>query len=346
MKQTITVYTLAEELGVSVSAISRAFNPKAPLKPEKREMILAAAAKYGFTPNRAAARLSRRTLHIGVVIVNRVPEFYQQMLAGVQSGAEQLSAQKVAVDIRTLVPEEGIVNHLLQLLDEFQASGYDGVIVHGVYDPGIACKIDELVDAGIPVVTLHNDLPSSRRLFTSTCDTAMTGGIAAELLRAFLPGPQRSVVLFTGSMSSPIHQQLMMSFSAHCVQEGLRLLDSYDTMDVADYAARLIAQAFQEHPDINGIYVSSATSIPICQYLKEHDLAGKVALITSDTFPRLNEFIRQGVANASIDQDPFRIGRNALTSLSAFLTDGQEPPQVLVSHPRIVIRSNLGLFEK
>ena len=63
----VTVYTLAQELGVSVAAISRAFDPKSRLSREKREMILRTAEKYGYKPNRIASRLSMEPIHIGVL---------------------------------------------------------------------------------------------------------------------------------------------------------------------------------------------------------------------------------------------------------------------------------------
>ena len=64
MNDKVTIYTLADELNVSPSAVSRAFNPNSRLSKEKRQRILAAAEAQGFTPNRAAARLSRRAFSI------------------------------------------------------------------------------------------------------------------------------------------------------------------------------------------------------------------------------------------------------------------------------------------
>ena len=41
MEQKVTIYTLAEKLNMSVSAVSRAFNPNSKLSAEKRKIILA-----------------------------------------------------------------------------------------------------------------------------------------------------------------------------------------------------------------------------------------------------------------------------------------------------------------
>ena len=51
MAEKITIYTIAEETGLTPTAVSRAFNPSSRLDPEKRRLVLETAAKYGFTPN-------------------------------------------------------------------------------------------------------------------------------------------------------------------------------------------------------------------------------------------------------------------------------------------------------
>ena len=51
-----------------ITAVSRAFNPSSRLDPEKRRLVLETAAKYGFTPNRMASRLSMREIKIGIII--------------------------------------------------------------------------------------------------------------------------------------------------------------------------------------------------------------------------------------------------------------------------------------
>lgn len=67
--QRITAETVAEAAKVSRAAVSRAFNPDAPLKPEKRASILRIAEELGYVPDRAArALVTRRTHLVGVIV--------------------------------------------------------------------------------------------------------------------------------------------------------------------------------------------------------------------------------------------------------------------------------------
>ena len=119
------------------------------------------------------------------------------------------------------------------------------MILHGIYHEGIVAKVNELAEAGIKVVTLHNDLPASSRLFTSTTNTEYTGRMVAQLFDIFLPPDRRNIIAFSGSMQSLIHQGLIFSFSRCAMTLGLQLLQHYDTLDTPQIAERLVQEAFE-----------------------------------------------------------------------------------------------------
>lgn len=66
MKPKVTMYTIAKEVGMSIAAVSRAFDPKSCLKPEKRDLILETAKRLGYVTEPMASRLSSEPLRIGV----------------------------------------------------------------------------------------------------------------------------------------------------------------------------------------------------------------------------------------------------------------------------------------
>ena len=78
--QKVTIYTIAQKLGVSPSAVSRAFHPKTKLKQEKRELILKTAAEMGYQPNVMASRLSGATIRICVILYSYVAAYSKEYL--------------------------------------------------------------------------------------------------------------------------------------------------------------------------------------------------------------------------------------------------------------------------
>ena len=51
---------IAKQAGVSTATVSRAFNDPRLVAPDKVEAIMAAAKKYGYSPNKMASALRRR----------------------------------------------------------------------------------------------------------------------------------------------------------------------------------------------------------------------------------------------------------------------------------------------
>lgn len=345
MDSKVTIYTLAEKLNMSVSAVSRAFTPNSKLSAEKRKLILEAADKYGYVQNKMASRLSQKPFKIGVIMRGRIEAYYHLMMDGIYAAFQEFKDYKVSCDLRSYKPGEFTVEKACKTLDEFMKAGYDGVIVHGMYNHDMISKVNELVSAGIKVVTLHNDMAGSNRLFCSTTNIAVAASMVAQLFDIFLPKDKRKIAVFTGNMQSPIHQGLVFNFSSHAKEYNLDLIQPYDTLDVPDIAKKLVEEAFLSNREINGIYISSANSIPICKYMEDHSLGEKTALITSDVFPELCGYIRKGIVNATIFQDPYTQGYNAFAKLYHHLAESQSVPSVVKTTPQIVIKSNLSLYE-
>lgn len=344
MSDKVTIYTLAERLNLSASAVSRAFNPNSKLSAEKRKIILAAAEQYGYVPNKMASRLSQNPIRIGVLMRGRIYAYYSNMVDGINAAYREFQNYKVTCDLRAFTPKEFSSDAACRVLDDFLEQHYDGVIVHGLYNKDFVDRVNQLTDAGTVVVTLHNDLPVSKRLFTVTIDVDTVARMVAQLFDILLPPDKRHILSFSGSMQSTIHQGLILNLSKFAGAQHLQLLQNYDTLDLPEYAETLIEDAFRSHDDVHGIYISSANSIPICRYIDSHGLAGKIPIIASDVFDELNEYINRGVVTATIFQDPYAQGYNAFAKLYYHIAEGLQVPSVVTTKPQIVLKSNLHLY--
>ena len=342
----VTIYTIAEALGMTPSMVSRALNPNGKVNPEKRKLILETAERLGFAHNRMASRLSMKPIRIATLIYGRFPAYYSEMVRGVEAASRNLSDYKVSNKLYVLPFGEYTQEDAFRVLDEIEREKYDGLVLHGLYGYEVAGRIDALSEAGIVVCTLHNDILSCNRLFTSMSDTELTGSVAAQLLDIFLPADRRNVVLFSGNMKSLVHQTLTFSFIRHAEDAGMTLLRHYATEDYPERAAEQVCKAFETTPDINGIYISSANSAPILRYLDENGLGGRIAVIASDVFPELSAYMRRGIVNATIYQDPYRQGKRAFEGLFDYIANGIKPNSFIMTPPQIVLTSNLSVYEQ
>jgi ribose transport system substrate-binding protein len=95
------------------------------------------------------------------------------------------------------------------------------------------------------------------------------------------------------------------------------------------------------HPDLGGIFASSeASSIGSIRAIRARHLSGKIKLITFDVSDIHLEALRDGTANVMLVQDAFRIGYEAVKSLTDKL-GGRAPARRLEIPARVVVKADL-----
>ena len=99
MQKRVTVNTLAKQLGVNPSTVSRAFDPNSGISDEVRKKILDLAQKEGYKPNKAASRLTMKEIRIGILINDVYPESFSEFTRGIKDAYERFYDYKISYDI-------------------------------------------------------------------------------------------------------------------------------------------------------------------------------------------------------------------------------------------------------
>ena len=145
----VTIYNIAEEVGVSTATVSRVLNGSTLIAPETAEAIRAAAGRLGYRKRTIRRQRGRAILHIRLVLPNR-PERaqklfydYADLLAGIKHGV-----QDNRVNVVTDVEGES-----LDLFGHKKGGDVDGVIF--AFTRPAEAVYDQLAGRGVPVLTLH-----------------------------------------------------------------------------------------------------------------------------------------------------------------------------------------------
>ncbi len=90
MRQKITIKTIAKELGVSTSTVSKALRDSHEISVETKDKIKAYADYYNYKPNNLALQLrNQKTKVIGVILPKIVHHFFSTVIKGIESGANE-----------------------------------------------------------------------------------------------------------------------------------------------------------------------------------------------------------------------------------------------------------------
>ena len=90
MKKKITIKTIAKELGVATSTVSKALKDSHEISTETKERIQAYANYYNYKPNSLALQLrNQKTKVIGVILPKIVHHFFSTLIMGIEEGANE-----------------------------------------------------------------------------------------------------------------------------------------------------------------------------------------------------------------------------------------------------------------
>lgn len=343
-KHNVTIYTIADEVGVSASTVSRAFDPKTKVSPKTRQCILDTAQRLGYVSNKHASRLSSEPMWIGVLIYGYIPAFYNEYIAGLRDGHSEYADYKVNLDLRVLSAQENSAQDIDAVLDQFVAFGYEGVIVCGLRKAQYIDKLNQLVANGIKLIVLGGDLEGCHRDGVAMNDFLTTGEIAAQLLH-YATRERGHVAVFAESIDNINHHQQLSAFRDAMQTYGHEISEVYYTDNSPEKAEKAAEAMLASFDDIAGIYISTANSIPILKVLDRTDKVKQISIIASDLFPDLNQRIRRGDVFATIYQNPYQLARSAFEMLALYLVENEPITEFILSRPKIVMSSNLHLYE-
>ncbi|MGB6980034.1 MAG: substrate-binding domain-containing protein, partial [Candidatus Acidiferrales bacterium] len=151
----------------------------------------------------------------------------------------------------------------------------------------------------------------------------------------------------TGDLAITDHAEKYNSFrsSVSEIFPAVRVIEPVQNHEDETEAYETCRALLREHPDLNGLYISTANSSPVLQALQDVGrLDDRMTIITTDLFPALIPHIESGRVVATLYQRPRSQGQLALRMLHEFLAGGRCPSHQLRLAPHIIMKSNLNFF--
>jgi len=338
----VTIYTLAKELNMTPSMVSRAFNPNGKISEEKRKIVLETAEKYGFSPNKFASRLSMKTVRIGILINSRFTVNTDKMIAGIESAYGKLKDYKIQYDITIMNSLENKPKDYIEVLNRYK--NYNGLIVAGMSSEKYANMLNTVCKENSNVVQVQAINKSVDCLFVSKHNEETASYLAAEFLYNCLKGKERkNILLFTGDKDSALHSGAEKAFKNASQEFGLCVLKSIDMKDDEEYFSEIISDTFNKYSkETDGIYITSGISSPLCRYADENDI--NIPIVSFDTYENIKKYLKKGVISATIAQNVEKQMETAFEYLVKHIITGDVSPKTIYTDVQLVLKSNIHQF--
>jgi ribose transport system substrate-binding protein len=260
----------------------------------------------------------------------------------VQAGA-LAAGEKYGVDVQWNGPaQETEYDRQIQIVDSMIARRVDGLAVAATERKALVRSIDRAAELGIPVTVFDSGVDTDKYLTFIATDNYAAGKIGANELARLLNGKGAVAVVMNapGSASTMDRERgfdevVTTSFpQIHIVARQYSLSDRSKAMTATE-------NFLTAHPDLNGIFASAEPgSVGAALALKSRGLAGKVKFVAFDASDTMIEDLKNGVIDAMVVQDPFKMGFEAVETLVQKL-NGQSPPKKIDLPARLVRREDL-----
>lgn len=245
------------------------------------------------------------------------------------AGARALAKEKGAtLDVRTPNGEgEDGLKEQLEWLTAIEDHQYDGLAI-GPIDPVRQTTLINAAAEKLPVITVDSDAPGSRRMFYIGSSNVEAGVIAANMVKAALPkGGEVAVLMASEAKTNAVErkQGLEETFSRSADDSGATSAANAPTyaivgiyMDQGNYdtCRENVIKACSEHQDLGAIVGTFGYHGPIIlEAIKDVPRGQKIKIIAFDEDERTLSAIDDGRVYATIVQDPFMFGAEAVEML-------------------------------
>lgn len=335
----VTMKKIAEICGVSRGTVDRALNGRGRVNAETAEKIRRVAKQMGYEPNPAGKALSARRKQpvIGVVLASKGNPFFDEVLRGIHDAEKRYEIYGLHLEY---YPMRGYdVDQQLEILNSIEDK-INALIINPINNLHIAEKLQQMINRGIFVVTLNNDIDGLCRHYYVGADY-FNGGVTSCALLEALMGESAKIALVIGTHSVLGHHQRYEGFLQRMQRvrdfQVVATIENHDD-DILSY--ELTKRVLQQHPDINAICNLAAGVYGTCRAVMQLPEAKRPLVLGFDTVPTTVEMLKRGIIKATIYQHPYRQGNIAVRTAFEYLVNGQLPKK-----DKTIMKNDIKLYE-
>jgi Transcriptional regulators len=332
-KRHVSLKDLAQELGVSISTVSRALNNHPDISPEITQKVKKLATEMNYTPNPLAMGLLKQaTRMIGVIVPDLVTHFYSSIISGIEAVADEKGYYiLIASSNESFQKEIKAVENLLK-------TRVEGLIVCLSQETKTFDHFDRLIQNNIPLV-----------FFDRVCRTTEVSSVVVDNVKAakkitehFYKSGARRIAYIAGPEHLNISEERTTGYLAGLKKCGLNFRPelqvkcNLSTKDAMKATAQLLE--LPERPDaIFGI--NDTVAFAAMKEIKRRGLRipDDVALVgfTDDFHSTVVD-----PALTSITHPTFEIGQEAARLFFRSIENPEAKPEQIVLNTKLVVRNS------
>jgi ribose transport system substrate-binding protein len=212
-------------------------------------------------------------------------------------------------------------------IDGALAKQYNGISCCPIFD-GTVAKVNEAVDAGVPVIAWVADSAERSKRSVGMGMLAYDAGKKAGDFIAKQLGGKGKIGVITGYLGAAQHDNRMNGALDMLKKEHpqIAIVGPFECKDDDAVAYGQATDLMTSNPDLNIIYVTAGGSEASAKAIRDAKATGRVGVVGYDDLPEKRQYKDGGEILALIDQAPSRQTFDSLVMLHNMLAFGEKYP--------------------
>jgi LacI family transcriptional regulator len=260
---------IAEQAGLSEATVDRVLHGRPGVRQSTVDEVQRAIADHDR--QRSQLRLTGRTFLVDLVM-QAPARFSTAVRAALEH--ELPGLRPAVVRTRFHLEEESEPASVARTLAAIGRKGSHDVLLKAPHAPEVVEAVDDLVERGIPVVTLFTDVPTSRRVAHVGIDDRAAGATAAYLLTGWSPsGGTALVTVSSSAFWGEDERERGFRAALADMAPGRPVREVTETDGLDDAMATAVSAALAEDPSIDAVYSVGGGNVAT---LRAFEQAGRV----------------------------------------------------------------------
>ena len=252
-------------------------------------------------------------------VSNNAATFWTIARTGCEAAEKELG--NVEVDFR--IPANGTAAEQQQIINDLVARGVDGIAVSPI-DPKNQTDFLNKIASQTLLICHDSDAPDSKRVCYIGTDNFSAGVEAGKLIKEALPNGGK-IMIFVGNTDAQNSQDRSGGIKKELAGSNVQIIDIRTDDADAVRAQKNAEDTIVKYPDISmlvGLYDYNGPAI--LNAVRSSGVAGKMKIVCFDEKDETLAGVASGDIYATVVQQPFQFGKQAITKMAKHLGGDKE----------------------
>ncbi len=342
----VTIKEIARRAEVSVGTVDRVIHSRGRVSKVTARRVRKIIDELHYKPNILARSLSRsKTFQFGTLMPEISPNnhYWELAIQGIEKAHQELKIHKINVHFFHYdgYSEASFIDTSNRVLH----ADLDGLLmvptIYKTYDDEFVKQIPK----NLPYVFFNSTIPNSNNIAYIGQDSYQSGMLAGNLM-LMMTQKRGSLVVLTMLHDDYHISKRQQGFEDYVKKNSDISIKVYGARRTEDHETfqQILEHIFSENDDLQGIYVTTALTYNVAEYLQNHTDIRKIRVIGHDLTNENVKYLKKGLIHFLIGQRPELQGYKGIYALYRHVVSQETVRHNIMMPLDIVTRENIDYY--